>query len=73
MEIKSNLSPRDYTEKEVCRIINPLQAKMYIKNRVYPIDIYTSFDINGNDIIVYIFLRKDTQEVYKKWINYELK
>lgn len=73
MEIKSNLSPRDYTEKEVCRIINPLQAKMYIKNRVYPIDIYTSFDMNGNDIIVYIFLRKDTQEVYKKWINYELK
>lgn len=73
MEIKSNLSPRDYTEKEVCRIINPLQAKMYIKNRVYPIDIYTSFDMNGNDIIVYIFLRKDTQDVYKKWINYELK
>ena len=70
MEIKSNLSPRDYTEKEVCRIINPLQAKMYIKNRVYPIDIYTSFDMNGNDIIVYIFLRKDTQDVYKKWINY---
>jgi len=73
VEIKSNLSPRDYTEKEVCRIINPLQAKMYIKNRVYPIDIYTSFDMNGNDIIVYIFLRKDTQDVYKKWINYELK
>ena len=73
MEIKSNLSPRDYTEKEVCRIINPLQAKMHIKNRVYPIDIYTSFDMNGNDIIVYIFLRKDTQDVYKKWINYELK
>ena len=46
---------------------------MYIKNRVYPIDIYTSFDMNGNDIIVYIFLRKDTQDVYKKWINYELK
>ena len=73
MKIKSNLSPIDYTEKEVCRIINPLQAKMYIKNRVYPIDIYTSFDMNGNDIIVYIFLRKDTQDVYKKWINYELK
>jgi hypothetical protein len=73
MEIKTNLSPRNYTEKEVCRIINPLQAKMYIKNRVFPIDVYTSFDSKGNDIIVYIFLRKDTQEVYNKWLNYDLK
>ena len=73
MRVKSNLSSLYYTEKEVCRIVNPLQAKLYIKNRVYPIDMYTSFDTKGNDIIVYIFLRNDTQDVYKKWVNYELK
>ena len=55
MNIESNLKPRNYNEREVCRIVNPLQAKMYIKNRVYPIDLYTSYDKNGSDIIVYIF------------------
>lgn len=72
MNIESNLSPRNYTEREICRIVNQLQAKMYIKNHVYPIDLYTSCDKNGNDIIVYIFLRSETQEVYKAWMAHEL-
>ena len=33
MRIQSNLKPRDYTEKEVCRIINPKQRDLYIKHR----------------------------------------
>lgn len=72
MNIETNLKPRNYTEREICRIVNQLQAKMYIKNKVYPIDLYTSCDKNGNDIIVYIFLRSETQEVYKAWMAHEL-
>ena len=72
MLIETNLNPRNYKDKEVFRIINQLQAKMYIKNGVYPIDLYTSIDKNGNDIIVYIFLREDTKDVYQAWMNHEL-
>lgn len=72
MNIESNLKPRNYKDNEVYRIVNQLQAKMYIKNGVYPIDLYTSIDKNGNDIIVYIFLRDETQEVYKAWMAHEL-
>jgi len=72
MEIKSNLHPRNYTEKEVCRIINPKQQKLYLKNGAFPIDLYPSIDKSGNDVIVYIFLRDETRELYNLWKNYKL-
>ncbi len=72
MNIESNLNPRVYTQREVCRIVNPKQAKMYIKNKIYPIDLYASCDNDGNDIIVYIFLRSETKDVYKAWLSHEL-
>ena len=72
MRIETNLSPRDYTEKEVCRIVNPLQAKLYVKHHIFPIDLYASIDGNGNDILVYIFLKEETKEVYKSWMAHEL-
>ena len=71
--IESNLNPRPYTEKEVCRIINPRQHGLYIKHKVYPIDMYSSIDDKGMDIVVYIYLREDTKELYQKWLDYELK
>ena len=70
--IETNLYSRDYTEKEVYRIINPKQAKLYIKNRVFPIDMYASIDKNNNDVIVYVFLRDETKELYQLWQSYEL-
>lgn len=72
MIIKTNLKPRDYSEKEVCRIVNRKQFQLYIKHRKFPIDMYPSVDDNGNDIVVYIFLIEDTKELYQKWLNYEL-
>lgn len=73
MNVETNLKPRNYNHNEVYRIVNPLQAKMYVKNGIYPIDLYTSVDKNGNDIMVYIFLRSETQEVYKAWMAHTLK
>lgn len=72
MKIESNLRPRPYTEKEVCRIVNEVQYKRYIKHRVFPIDMYPGIDNDGRDIIVYIFLRDETKDLYQKWLNHEL-
>lgn len=72
MNIESNLKPRTYKENEVCRIVNPKQNLLYIKNRIYPIDMYPSIDKFGNDVIVYIYLKSETKDVYQKWLNYSL-
>ena len=63
MRIQSNLKPRDYTEKEVCRIINPKQRDLYIKHSVTD---------DGKDIIVYIFLIEETKELFQQWLNHTL-
>ncbi len=72
--IETNLKKsRDYLLHEVVRIVNPKQQLLYIKNNVYPIDIYTSIDDKtDNAILAMVFLKEDTIEVYKKWCNYEL-
>lgn len=73
MKIKTNLNPRDYTPKDVVRIVNPKQYLLYIKNNVYPIDMYASIDDKSNNIILaMIFLKEETKEVYQKWCNYDL-
>ena len=67
MPIKTNITGYDYELGEVVRIINPIQAKKYIKHNVYPIDLYASSDCEGNDILVYVFYREDTKEVSQLW------
>lgn len=72
-DIETHLkNARDYSQSEVFRIINPKQARLYIKNRVYPIDIYTSLDKTGADIIVYVFLQEETKDLYQAWLAHEL-
>ena len=71
--IKTNLKPRDYSIYEVVRIVYPKQYLLYIKNGVYPIDMYTSIDEDTNNIILaVVFLKEETTDVYKKWCNHEL-
>lgn len=73
MKIQTNLKPMDYDSKDVIRIVNPKQNLLYIKSGVYPIDLYTSVDEKTNNaVLVMIYLKTDTVEVYKKWCNYEL-
>ena len=73
MIIKSNLNPIDYSIHDVVRIVNPKQYLLYIKNGVYPIDMYTSIDEDTENIILaMVFLKGETAEVYKKWCNHEL-
>lgn len=72
MKIKSNLQPHDYSAKEVVRIVNPKQYLLYIKNGIYPIDVYTTIDDSNQAILTMIFEKDDTAELYQKWRNYEL-
>nr|DAT68667.1 MAG TPA: hypothetical protein [Caudoviricetes sp.] len=53
--IKTNLKSRDYSIHEVVRIVNPKQYLLYIKNGVYPIDMYTSIDEDTNNIILLLY------------------
>ena len=74
MIIKSNLGDFTYESKNVVRIRNPKQRDLYLMNGIMPKDIYTSIDgETGEKILIYIFLKADTQEVYQKWCSYELK
>lgn len=72
MIVKTNLKPRDYDHRESVRIINPKQRDFYLLSGVMPMDIYSSIDDKTNKkILVYIFLKSDTQEVYQRWCNYD--
>lgn len=72
MIIESNLKPRNYSEKEIVRIYNRDQQTFYIDSGVYPIDLYPSYSPkNDRKIIVMIFLKEDTKEIYIKWKSYE--
>lgn len=72
MTIESNLKPRSYNEKEIIRIYNRDQQTFYIDSGIYHIDLYPSYSPkNDRKIIVMIFLKNDTKEVYMKWKNYE--
>lgn len=73
MIIKTNISSRDYKQNEVVRICNVKQQIFYLGSGVYPIDIYTSYDDkNERKIIVMIFEKNKTKELYQKWLNYEV-
>ena len=62
--VKTNLKPRDYLPHEAVRIVNPKQSLLYIKNGVFPIDMYASIDEKtNNSILAMVFLKEDTYEV----------
>ena len=71
--IKTNINARDYKYNEVFRICNVKQHIFYLSSGVYPIDIYTSYDDkNDRKIIVMIFEKDKTKELYQKWLNYDV-
>ena len=72
MMIETEWTPKKDAERDVVRIFNRDQQTFYVDSNVYPIDLYTSYNPkNDKKIIVMIFVKEDTQEVYKKWRNYE--
>ncbi len=73
MKIEPNIKYRPYSTHDVVRIVNLKQILLYIKHGVFPVDIYTSLDDYDRDILVCVFLKEETLDVYDKWIKHELK
>lgn len=73
MEI-SNISNKEYHLSDVVRIVDPKQQKLYVKHEVYPIDMFTTKDLyTDNQILVMLFNKEETKDLYIKWKNHELR
>ena len=70
----SKISGQPYRLKDVVRVIDQKQMKLFIKHDVYPIDMYTTTDVEtGEDKLVMLFSRKESQPFYILWKKRELK
>ena len=56
-------------EIKVVNIVNTKQAYQYIKHGLKPLDIYVD-EVTGK--LIYVFYRLKSQELFTKWVNYEL-
>jgi len=70
----SKISGEKYLLKDIVRVIDPKQQKLYIKHDVYPVDMYTTTDIDTKEIkLVMLFSRQESQPLYILWKNRELR
>lgn len=73
MEI-SNISGKPYRLSDVVKIVDPKQQKLYVKHEVYPVDMFTMKDYySDNQILVMLFNKEETRDLYLKWQNHELR
>lgn len=73
MEI-SKINGVEYSLNNVIRIIDPKQQKLYIKHLAYPIDMYVTKDLySDNEVLVMLFNKEETRDLYIKWKNRELR
>lgn len=72
-KVKGKFSGKEYYASEAIRILDPAQAAAYWANDVEPLDIYPSKNFKtGAPIMVYVFRRNDTKEVFDLWCKHEL-
>lgn len=72
-EITSEVTGKTYDPTKAVRILNTLQAAKYMKRRCFPLDIYPSIDFKtGQDVLVYIFDREQSKELYSLWCEHKL-
>ena len=81
MEI-SKLNGKPYYLKDVARVEDKKQQKLYIKHDVYPVDMYTTTDVlidesTGEEVakdkLIMVFSREESKPLYILWKNRELK
>lgn len=72
-EVTSDVTGKVYDPSKVVRILNQLQACKYIKHNCLPLDIYPSIDFKtGQDVLVYIFDREQSRDLYSAWCDHKL-
>lgn len=69
---RSRITGEYYYLFESVRILNLKQVTAYIDNGIIPLDIYTSRDDDGKPVLVFLFDREETKEVYDLWCKHEL-
>ena len=58
---------QEYEIEDTVRIVNTKQAGLYIKNNIRLIDIFWS-----KENLVFVFDRRESKDVYHKWLSHEL-
>lgn len=65
--IKSNYR-KEYAAGDLIKILNSTQAAFYWLNGISPLDNYPSKDYKtGKPVMVYVFKRSDTKDVFDLW------
>ncbi len=69
----SETTGKTYCPEDVIRIVNYKQTAVYALSGLEILDFYPSRDFKtGKPIMVALFDKKKSQEIYKKWRNFEL-
>lgn len=72
-EVKGRYSGKLYNASDAIRIIDPYQSCCYWINGVEPLDIYPSRNHETNKpVLVFVFNRAETKDVFDKWCKHEL-
>lgn len=72
-KVTSQTTGKSYSPSNVVRIINYRQSAAYMSHGAELLDIYPSKDFKTNEpILVYIFDRSATTELYDLWCKHEL-
>lgn len=74
---KGGVNIKDYSEQfeqyyeseDVVYCKDPKQQKLYLKHHAKLADVFYS---EMDDRVVFVFWRRDTKELYKKWKSHEL-
>lgn len=69
---RSKISGKKYDVFSCVRILNPLQAAAYIDNNAELLDVYISRDSNNKRVMVFLFNREATTELYERWCSHTL-
>lgn len=71
--VKSDVTGKKYLPSQVVRILNIQQIIAYLNNGAELLDIYPSIDhVTDRPLLVCIFNRAATKELYDRWCNHEL-
>lgn len=73
-KIVSQTTGLEYCPSDVVRIVNYKQAATYMTHGATLLDVYASRDFETHSpLLVFIFNRSDTHELYDLWCKHELK
>ncbi len=68
----STLNGKTYNIRDIARVPDRRLQTLYIKHGLRPVDIYVSMDNDGRDIMVMLFNREESKDLYQMWLDHTL-